>query len=35
VANAVNDALALVGARLLEAPFTPWRVVQALEAVGQ
>jgi aerobic carbon-monoxide dehydrogenase large subunit len=34
VANAVNDALALVGARVLDAPFTPWRIVQALEAVG-
>jgi carbon-monoxide dehydrogenase large subunit len=30
VANAVNDALALVGARVLVAPFTPARVVEAL-----
>ncbi len=34
VANAVNDALALVGARTLEAPFTPSRIVAALESVG-
>jgi carbon-monoxide dehydrogenase large subunit len=35
VANAVNDALALVGARTLQAPFTPARIVEALEAVGR
>jgi aerobic carbon-monoxide dehydrogenase large subunit len=35
VANAVNDALALVGAKVLEAPFTPARIVEALEAVGR
>ena len=35
VANAVNDALAQVGARVLEAPFTPARIVAALEAVGR
>jgi carbon-monoxide dehydrogenase large subunit len=33
VANAVNDALALVGAHLAIAPFTPDRVVEALTAV--
>jgi hypothetical protein len=31
----VNDALALVGARTLQAPFTPSRIVEALEAVGR
>ena len=31
VANAVNDALALVGAHLGEAPFTPARIVAALQ----
>jgi aerobic carbon-monoxide dehydrogenase large subunit len=35
VANAVNDALALVGAGVLEAPFKPSRIVEALEAVGR
>lgn len=35
VANAVNDALAQVGARVLEAPFTPARIAAALEAVGR
>lgn len=35
VANAVNDALALVDAKVLEAPFTPGRIVAALEAVGR
>jgi aerobic carbon-monoxide dehydrogenase large subunit len=35
VANAVNDALALVGAKVLEAPFTPARIVETLEAVGR
>jgi carbon-monoxide dehydrogenase large subunit len=35
VANAVNDALAQVGAFLAEGPFTPSRVVAALEAVGR
>jgi len=35
VANAVNDALALVGAHAATAPFTPARVVDALEAVGR
>lgn len=35
VANAVNDALALVGAHISEAPFTPNRIIQALEAVGR
>jgi aerobic carbon-monoxide dehydrogenase large subunit len=35
VANAVNDALAQVGARANEAPFTPARIVAALEAVGR
>jgi carbon-monoxide dehydrogenase large subunit len=35
VANAVNDALAQVGARLFEGPFSPARVVAALEAVGR
>jgi carbon-monoxide dehydrogenase large subunit len=32
VANAVNDALAQVGARCGEAPFTPERVIAALDA---
>jgi hypothetical protein len=31
VANAVNDALALVGAHLNEGPFTPARVVAAFQ----
>jgi aerobic carbon-monoxide dehydrogenase large subunit len=35
VANAVNDALALCGAHLSEAPFTPAKIVQALELVGR
>ncbi|MDA8043946.1 MAG: xanthine dehydrogenase family protein molybdopterin-binding subunit [Actinomycetota bacterium] len=35
VANAVNDALHLVGARVREAPFSPARIVEALEAVGR
>jgi carbon-monoxide dehydrogenase large subunit len=35
VANAVNDALALVGAHLDTAPFTPTRIVEALAAVGR
>ncbi len=35
IANAVNDALAQVGARADEAPFTPARIVAALEAVGR
>lgn len=35
VANAVNDALALVGAHVAVAPFTPARIVEALEAVGR
>ena len=35
VANAVNDALALVGAFAPEAPFNPSRIVTALEAVGR
>src|SRR5262249_16838449 len=35
VANAVNDALALVGARVTTAPFSPARVVEALAAVGR
>jgi carbon-monoxide dehydrogenase large subunit len=35
VANAVNDALALVGAHAATAPFTPARIVEALEAVGR
>jgi carbon-monoxide dehydrogenase large subunit len=30
VANAVNDALALVGARITRAPFSPARIVEAL-----
>jgi carbon-monoxide dehydrogenase large subunit len=34
VANAVNDALALVGAHLATAPFTPSRIVAALAAAG-
>jgi carbon-monoxide dehydrogenase large subunit len=32
VANAVNDALALVGAHVATAPFTPTRIVEALAA---
>jgi hypothetical protein len=32
VANAVNDALALVGARVAIAPFTPTRIIEALRA---
>jgi carbon-monoxide dehydrogenase large subunit len=35
VANAVNDALGLVGARLHAGPFSPSRVVAALEEVGR
>jgi aerobic carbon-monoxide dehydrogenase large subunit len=35
VANAVNDALAQVGAFVGVGPFTPARVVAALEAVGR
>ena len=35
IANAVNDTLAQVGARADEAPFTPARIVAALEAVGR
>jgi carbon-monoxide dehydrogenase large subunit len=35
VANAVNDALGQVGARLFEGPFTPPRVVAALQEVGR
>ena len=35
VANAVNDALAQVGAFLAEGPFTPDRIVAALDAVGR
>jgi carbon-monoxide dehydrogenase large subunit len=34
VANAVNDALALVGAHIATAPFTPPRIVEALAAAG-
>jgi carbon-monoxide dehydrogenase large subunit len=34
VANAVNDALALVGAHILEGPFTPARIVAALQEVA-
>jgi carbon-monoxide dehydrogenase large subunit len=32
VANAVNDALALVGARVTSGPFAPARVLAALDA---
>jgi carbon-monoxide dehydrogenase large subunit len=32
VANAVNDALALVGAHVAIAPFTPTRIIEALHA---
>jgi carbon-monoxide dehydrogenase large subunit len=35
VANAVNDALALVGAHVAVAPFSPVRIVEALERVGR
>jgi aerobic carbon-monoxide dehydrogenase large subunit len=35
VANAVNDALSLVGAHVATAPFTPGRIVEALAAVGR
>ena len=35
VANAVNDALSLVGAHVAVAPFTPARIVEALAAVGR
>ena len=35
VFNAVADALALVGAFAPEAPFSPSRIVAALEAVGR
>ncbi len=34
VANAVNDALALVGAHVATAPFTPTRIIEALTAAG-
>ena len=34
VANAVNDALALVGAHVAVAPFTPGRIVEALLAAA-
>jgi len=35
VANAVNDALSLVGAHVAVAPFTPGRIVEALAAIGR
>ena len=35
VANAVNDALALVSAHATTAPFTPARIIEALKAVGR
>jgi carbon-monoxide dehydrogenase large subunit len=35
VANAVNDALALVGAHVATAPFSPARIVEALAAVDR
>ena len=35
VSNAVNDALGQVGAHLAEGPFTPARIVAALEAKGR
>ncbi len=35
VANAVNDALALVGAQVTTAPFTPARIVEVLADVGR
>lgn len=35
VANAVNDALALVGARIFAGPFTPARIISALEGGSQ
>src|SRR5579875_563434 len=35
VANAVNDALALVGAQVRVAPFTPSRIIDALEAAAR
>jgi carbon-monoxide dehydrogenase large subunit len=35
VANAVNDALSLVGAHVAVAPFTPGRIVEALVAVDR
>ena len=35
VANAVNDALSLVGAHVAVAPFTPARIVEALAAVDR
>jgi carbon-monoxide dehydrogenase large subunit len=35
VANAVNDALALVGAQVTTAPFTPTRIMEALVAAGR
>jgi aerobic carbon-monoxide dehydrogenase large subunit len=35
VANAVNDALFLVGAHVAVAPFSPVRIVEALERVGR
>jgi aerobic carbon-monoxide dehydrogenase large subunit len=34
VANAVNDALAQVGAHVAEAPFTPERIIAALDSGG-
>jgi carbon-monoxide dehydrogenase large subunit len=35
VANAVNDALALIGTNVDTGPFTPARIAAALEAVGR
>jgi hypothetical protein len=35
VANAVNDALALVGAHVDAGPFSPATIVAALEKVGR
>ena len=35
ISNAVNDALAQVGATLREGPFTPSAIIAALEEVGQ
>jgi carbon-monoxide dehydrogenase large subunit len=34
VANAVNDALAPLGARLEQFPITPWRVLEAIASAG-
>lgn len=34
IANAVNDALAQVGAHIAKAPFSPVRIVDALEDAG-